>query len=442
MNSPYERCQIYERILDHINEGVFVVDRDMRITYFNAAAERITGFSAAEAIGEYCYDILRSTYCPTACALKESLESGLHVGERELTIYSRDQREIPVSVSTSPLRDEDGNLIAGVETFRDLSLIHFLREEIQESHTHHDIITKNPTLLDMIGHLPDIAQSDLPVLIEGESGTGKELFAQAIHRLSIRQDKRLVRLNCAAIPDNLIESELFGYRKGAFTGAYQNKPGKFNLADAGTLFMDEIGELSPHVQAKLLRVLEDGCVEAIGALEPEQVNFRLISATHRSLSSMVESNLFRQDLYYRIGVIRIPLPPLRERREDIPLLIDHFIQILNAQLGKSVERLSPDACKLLMDYDFPGNIRQLRNILEHAFVLCHGKTIRSNHFPSEIRASGRKTSIPGGSNLREIERETLRMAMKRSGGNITRAAEDLGIHRTTLWRKLNKYGIK
>jgi len=276
------------------------------------------------------------------------------------------------------------------------------------------------------------------VLIVGESGTGKELFAHAIHKLSRRKDGPLIKVNCSALPETLLESELFGYVKGAFTDAKKDKPGRFKLAEGGTIFLDEIGDVSVAVQVKLLRVIEQKEFEPLGATYTEKVDVRIIAATNRDLEEMVKDGRFREDLYYRLNVMKVELPPLRERRDDIPLLVEHFIQKYNKKMGKEIEGVSEEAMRLLLNHTYPGNVRELENILEHAFILCKGRIILPEHLPHYLHAKA--PSLPAAS-LREWEREMIKEALRRSGGNITSAARELGIHRTTLWRKMKKYHL-
>ncbi len=425
-------------ILDSIADGVFTVDRDWRITSFNRAAERITGFKREEAIGQYCYEIFRSDHCLERCPLRETMETGKEIVNKEVRVLDRFNRTVPVSVSTAVLRNERGEIIGGVETFRDLSLLKELEEEIREKYTFQDMVSRNPRMMELFRILPDIAQSDVTVLIVGESGTGKELFAHAIHKLSRRKDGPLIKVNCSALPETLLESELFGYVRGAFTDAKKDKPGRFKLAEGGTIFLDEIGDVSVAVQVKLLRVIEQKEFEPLGATYTEKVDVRIIAATNRDLEEMVKDGRFREDLYYRLNVMKVELPPLRERRDDIPLLVEHFIQKYNKKMGKEIEGVSEEAMRLLLNHTYPGNVRELENILEHAFILCKGRIILPEHLPHYLHAKA--PSLPAAS-LREWEREMIKEALRRSGGNITRAARELGIHRTTLWRKMKKYHL-
>ena len=433
-------------ILESIADGVFTIDHDFRITSFNRAAEEITRFSREEALGQYCREIFRANVCFEGCALKETLATGQNLVNREITILNAENEELPVSISTAVLRDGDGNFVGGVETFRDLSLLKQLAREAEQRYSFQDILSKHPAFLRLFDILPDIAQSQASVLIQGDSGTGKELVARAIHNLSVRKDRRLIVVNCGALPDNLLESELFGYVKGAFTDARQDKPGRFQLADQGTLFLDEIGDISPAMQVKLLRVLQEGTFEPLGSTTTRRVDVRIIAATSRNIPGLIESGQFRQDLYYRLNVMTIDLPPLRDRREDIPLLLNHYIQHFNQTTGKQIQFVHTDALRILLDYDFPGNVRELRNILEHAFVLCKGTEIMTACLPGYLVPANSAAEPPErrsqASSLHDLEIQTIRATLNQCNGNKTQAANALGIDRSTLWRKLKRYNIR
>ena len=290
--------------------------------------------------------------------------------------------------------------------------------------------------------LPQIAESDSTVLIEGASGTGKELFARAIHNLSRRREKRFVALNCGALPDTLLESELFGYKAGAFTDARQDKLGRFALANGGTLLLDEIGDISPAMQVRLLRVLQERVYEPLGSVEPVKTDVRIIAATNKDLSKLVRKGIFREDLFYRIHVIRLTLPNLRDRREDIPLLVEHFIAKFNRLQGKDVVGVSDEVLARLMEHDYPGNVRELENIIEHAFVLCRGALIELAHLPPQLRGTAEATSPNiAGMTLEAMERFVIADALRRNDGNRAAAARQLGINASTLFRKLKSLGI-
>ncbi|MCG6946825.1 MAG: sigma 54-interacting transcriptional regulator [Deltaproteobacteria bacterium] len=435
-------------ILDSIADGVFTVDHEGRITSFNKAAETITGFSKKEAVGQYCHEIFRSNLCFEACALKHTAETTEPIVNLEVNVLNRDNREIPISISTAVVRDEKGKVVGAVETFRDLSLIKELRKEISSSYSFHDILGRSKSMLDLFHILPDIAQSDATVLIEGESGTGKELFAAAIHNLSTRKDRPLIKVNCAALPETLLESELFGYKKGAFTDARRDKPGRFRQANGGTMLLDEIGDMSKGTQVKLLRVLEQKEFEPLGSTMTEKVDVRIIAATNRDLMEMMHRREFREDLFFRINVIRLSIAPLRERREDIPLLIDHFMERINLKQSKQIKKVSPSALRLLLNYDFPGNVRELENIIEHAIILTKGIEIQPRNLPSYL-TNKQRDPLPRAeiseeqdlAVLEKIERDLVASALERNGGNTGAAAKELGIHRTTLWRKMKRYHL-
>ena len=428
-------------ILDSIADGVFTTDTENIITSFNKAAESITGFSKAEALGQYCFDIFRANICQNACALRKTIQTGKPIVNLEVNILNKEGRRVPISISTAVLKDESDNLIGGVETFRDLSQIEALKKELNKQYTFEDIVSKNHQIQRIFSILPDIAESDSTVLIQGPNGSGKELFARAIHNLSNRKDGHYIAVNCGALPDTLLESELFGYVKGAFTDARADKPGRFARAKGGTLFLDEVGDTSPAFAVKLMRVLEEKEYEPLGAARTVKADVRIIAATNKDLQSLVESGEFREDLYYRLNVVKIELPPLKERREDIPLLIDHFVNQFNLKMGKSITGVSDAVLSLLMRYEFPGNIRELENIIEHAFVLCKGNFIELEDLPTDLLKTkqnySKQTDLP----LESAEAETILRILEKYDGNRLKTAQELGIDRTTLWRKMKKYGL-
>ncbi len=430
----------YDPILDSIADGVFTVDAEWRIQSFNRAAERITGTPRDEAVGRPCWEVFRASICESACALRQTMASGEPIVDRHAFIVDVTGEEIPISISTALLRDASGAVIGGVETFRDLSVEEELRRELNGRSVFSDMLSKNHVVQDIFNLVPDIAESGSTVLIQGESGTGKELLARAIHDNSLRSDGPLVVVNCAAIPDTLLESELFGHVAGAFTDAKRDKPGRFELARGGTIFLDEIGDVSPALQSRLLRVLQDGSYEPLGSVETRTSDARVIAATNRNIGELVDSGDFRQDLYYRINVIVLELPPLRERREDIPLLVDHFIAKFNRLRDRELVGVEPRVLDALMCHDYPGNIRELENIIEHAFVTCRRGTIRMRHLPARLRSDGtdRSAGLPS---LREVERNFVLTALERHDWDRQSTAADLGVHRTTLWRMMRRLGI-
>lgn len=437
--------QIFNIIFDSIADGVFTINKDRVITSFNRAAEKIIGISRKEAIGHYCYDVLRANICQTSCALEKTLKTGKQTINFPVNVLNSEGEEIPISISTAILRDEKGKIIGGVETFRDLSAIEELKKRLSRQYTFEDIISTNHEIQKIFNILPEIAESDSTALIQGPSGSGKELFARAIHNLSNRRKKPYIVVNCGALPDTLLESELFGYVKGAFTDARKDKPGRFARAEGGTIFLDEVGSISPALQVRLLRVLQEKEYEPLGATAPLKADVRVVAATNKNLADLVKEGTFRDDLYYRLNVIKIELPPLCQRREDIPLLIEHFIRSFNHKKGKNISGVSNDVLDFLMGYDFPGNIRELENIIEHAFVLCRGAVIEIEHLPKELVEGFRPRSreakkLPN--RFQKAEAEVIIETLQKYKGHRARAAEELGVDKSTLWRKMKKFGIK
>jgi len=430
-------------ILDSINEGVFTIGLDWRITSFNRAAEKATGVPRQDAIHRPCRKIFQANICQKQCALKQTFETGQPVVNANAFIVNHQGQRVPIRVSTAILKNEDGEIIGGVETFQDLSQIQQLQKELHSSYTFADIIGRSPEMQRLFDILPQISKSNSNVLIEGASGTGKELFARALHNLSPRKKHRFVPVNCAALPDTLLESELFGHRAGAFTDARRDKAGRFTLAHKGTIFLDEIGDISPAMQIRLLRVLQDGLIEPLGAEQPVPVDVRVVAATNKSLSDLVQKGIFRGDLYYRIRVIQLKLPDLCRRREDIPLLIEHLLEKFNRLQEKNITSVSTEVMARLMEHPYPGNVRELENIIEQAFVLCRGMTIELHHLPPELRpAAAADSKTLNNMSLRAMERVMITEALRRHGGNRKAAARDLGINPSTLYRKTKALHIQ
>ncbi len=433
-------------ILDSIADGVFTVDRNWRITSFNRAAEEITGWPREDAMGKSCSDIFHSSICGKNCAIAESLYKGAPVANRSITIRNSSGAKIPISISAAPLTDHEGNIIGGVETFRDLTAITTLRQQLSQKYTFDAIISKSTSMQRLFSILPDIARSPSTVLILGESGTGKELVARALFNASERKDKPFVVVNCAALPETLLESELFGYKAGAFTDARKDKLGRFAAAEGGTLFLDEIGDIPGSVQVKLLRVLQEKVYEPLGSNAPVKADVRIITATNRDLQALVKEGNFRDDLFYRLNVVKISLPPLRERKEDIPLLIEHFIKKYAAQQGKDIVGIANGALTLLMRYDFPGNIRELENIIEYSFILCDGGYIQPQHLPEPFATGNEELPTTpacenGPQSLEDIEKQAIILSLEKNHWRKMTTCRELGISKDTLRRKIERYGL-
>jgi len=440
-------------ILDSISDGVFTIDNNWKITSFNHAAQKITGISKKDAIGRHCWEVLHSNMCEQECTLKKTMEESRPFMNSSGYIITNEKKKIPITVSTSILLDADDIVIGAVETFRDHSLVEQLRKELSTKVKVEDIISNSSTMDNILQILPQVADSDSSVLIDGETGTGKELLARAIHNMSPRNNKSFIAINCGALPDTLLESELFGYKKGAFTNAFKDKPGHFSLANGGTIFLDEIAETSPAFQVSLLRVLQEHEFTALGALKKEKTNIRIIAATNKNLTQLVSQNKFRQDLYYRINVIRLSLPPLRHRMEDIPFLVDKFIQKMNIRQEKFIQGIDKRVLHVLMSHDFPGNIRELENIIEHAFVLCSDGYIKLKHLPGFLsipsNINGSFDNNNSEHNNDEFDKDPVKIAqtklivdaLKRNKNNKSAAAKDMGIHKSTLFRRIKKLKI-
>jgi PAS domain S-box-containing protein len=430
----------FEAVIRSITDGVFTVDKDWRITCFNPAAEKITGVPKSEAMGQKCYEVFKSNICKDACAMQYTIETAHPVVNLMVYITDRNGAQVPVSVSTALFRDNKGELIGGVETFRDLRQVEELQKKIEAKYSFEDIISKNKKIRKILDILPTVAISESSVLITGETGTGKELFARALHNLSGRAGKAFIAVNCGGFPETLIESELFGYEAGAFTGAQKAKPGRFKLAEGGTLFLDEIGDLPSLLQVKLLRVLQEKAYEPLGGIQTQKADVRIVAATNRNLEAMVAEGTFRQDLYYRVNVIKLEIPPLRHRMEDVPLLIDHFLGHFSTLQNKDINGVSPRALNILMRHNYPGNIRELDNIIEHGCVLCQGGMIRTENLPDWIHQP--TETLGADLSLEEVEKQFIISVLKKNDWNRLATANDLKIHKTTLFRKIKKLDIQ
>jgi PAS domain S-box-containing protein len=432
-----------DTILNSINEGVFTVDRNLTITSFNHAAERITRVNRDDALGRPCCEVFRANICENACAMRQTLASDRPMVNIRAHIVTGTGTQIPIRLSTAPLREKDGTVVGGVETFQDLTQVEQLRKALEARYTFEDIIGRSPAMTSLFRIMPQIAESDSTVLIVGASGTGKELFARAIHNLSARKHKPFIAVNCAALPDTLLESELFGYKRGAFTDARKDKPGRFELAQGGTILLDEIGDISPAMQVRLLRTLQEKRIEPLGSVRPVRIDVRIVAATHHRLEALVAEQRFRKDLFYRIRVVQLRLPDLRQRRMDIPLLIDHMVAKFNRLKDKDIAGVSEAVLLRLMTHDYPGNVRELENIIEHAFVLCRSGLIEMHHLPPELGSASRpgRPAHTNAQTLRAMEKLMIYDALQRQRGNRRRAAKELGIDTSTLYRKIRDLKI-
>ncbi len=450
-------------VLRSMSDAIITVDAHNRVTSMNAAAEAMTGIPEAGAIGKKCSEVVRMDICLNRCPFKDVWERGETVVEFNVVLEDGVGRHLPISMCTSLLKNEAGEKIGVIHSIRDirpvLRLIHALQRSEQEIARKEnslrtlmlerqerlgDIIAKSPRMVEIFELIQAVAKSDVTVLIDGESGTGKELIASAIHALGRRASGPFIKVSCAALPETLLESELFGHVRGAFTGAIRDKPGRFEWADKGTIFLDEVGDMSPCIQVKLLRVLQDREFERVGGTRTIKVDVRVIAATNRNLPKAIQEGGFREDLFYRLNVVPITVPPLRERKEDIPLLVDHILEKLAAKVQRRGLKASPEAVELLMNHNWPGNVRELENALEFALTRTDDDTISPQFLPPWIeRRDERADRLPKplGKIVEEMEREEIVRKLVLCQGKVGTAANALGLGRTTLWRKMKRYQI-
>jgi PAS domain S-box-containing protein len=450
-----EYNKYWKSVVDTIADGMMVVDPKGIIVTVNNAMARITGYGRDELIGQPC-SVLNCDICSGVKAHGGDQHCQLfkvgQIRRRKCLLRKKNGEPLQVFKNGVVLRDETGQLVGGVETFTDLSelvakeqVITRLRQQLSGKDGFHGILGKSPAMQRVFDLISSAAQSEASVIIYGESGTGKEMVAAAIHKLGPRRQRPFIKVNCAALTESLLESELFGHVRGAFTGAERTRVGRFEAANGGDIFLDEIGDLPLSTQVKLLRVLQEKEIEKVGDHQPISIDVRVMAATNKDLRLLMEQGRFREDLFYRIGVIPIHLPPLRERRKDIPLLTDSFIYRLRLKTDKPISGMSKEALELLMRYHWPGNVRELINVIEYAFVLCHQGEIMRDHLPEEI-----VLGIPLRSRTKQAEwqlsaagqREKLLEALASAGGKKSEAAKILGISRVTLWKRLKAYGIQ
>ncbi|HEY4755536.1 MAG TPA: sigma 54-interacting transcriptional regulator [Ignavibacteriaceae bacterium] len=426
-------------------EGTFTIDKDWNITSFNDSAVKITGHKKSESIGKKCWEIFNSAICRNGCHMEQTMQKGKTMIGNELEILNKNGTRIPIRVNSGILLNNKGEKVGAVETFIDISEIKNLSSHLDEKFKYENIVGKNKEIKQIISVLESVAQTDSSVLITGESGTGKEIAARAIHLNSGRRAGPFIAINCSAFAETLIESELFGHEKGAFTGAIKTKVGRFELAQGGTLFLDEIGDLSIAAQTKFLRVLETREFERVGGNKTIKLNARIIAATNKILSEEILAGKFREDLFYRINVMNVHLPPLRERKDDLPLLVNHFIEQFNLTFGKNIKQFSSSAYDYIEEYEWPGNIRELENVIEHCFILCNGDIIQAEHLPKRLKSIANtnfgKTNQNEANNFKAVEKELIMSVLNRNNQNRTKSAKELGVDPSTLWRKMKKLEI-
>jgi PAS domain S-box-containing protein len=440
----WQQSNVLEAVFDQLSDALVMYDRDHCITGMNRAAEKMFGVSADEMVGHNCRDVFRCSDCEQSCGFVEGLNAAPVVSHGTVRLHTEEGRERLVLIRTSQIYDDTGEVEGVVATVKDIT------DEVAPMKR--EVIAASPAMREVLGFVRKVAGSEAnTILLEGENGTGKDLVAKTLHYQSLRQAEPFIAINCAAIPDTLLESELFGYEKGAFTDARSQKRGLFELADKGTLFLDEIGEIPLILQAKLLRVLEESTFRRLGGLKDIQVDVRFVAATNKNLREAVKEGAFRQDLYFRLNVIQIYIPALRDRPEDIEPLAQFFIEHYNRKFKRRIEGVTPDARKLLIAHDWPGNVRELRNAIERAMILEDSSLITAASLPIAVSRSEPMTAVPGGGDIEipanglslvDNERQLVAKALDKTSGNQTQAARLLRITRDTLRYKMKKYNLR
>lgn len=425
-----------DEILDSIGEGLLTVDKNFKINFFNRAAEQITGYNREEVLNQFCKNVFKCELCEAKCPIGIILESGNPIYDFRSSMEIKDGSRVPIKLNAAILKNDSEQPIGGVISFRDLSEIESIRNEIGTSGNFYGIIGHGKSMQDIFRLIEEISESDAAVLIQGESGTGKELVANAIQATSRRKSKPFVKINCAVFPETLLASELFGHIKGAFTDAIKDRPGRFELADEGTIFLDEIAEMPLQTQVQLLRVLQEGTFERVGESIQRKTDVRVIAATNINITEALKTNKLREDLFYRLNVIPITIPPLRERKEDIPHLVNSIVKEYSKVYNKVINDVDDNVLEVLMQYTWPGNVRELENVIEFMVVRCKNEIIKMENLPSGI-----KPNIKSNRATIEFKRENpseLIQLLEKHKWNKTKVAEELGIGRTTLWRLLKK----
>ncbi|MCL5934950.1 MAG: sigma 54-interacting transcriptional regulator [Firmicutes bacterium] len=429
-----------ENVLDNLEEGIIAHDLNRKIFFFNRTGEKITGFKREEVIGRDCHDAFEQKLCGEQCSFCGNTLAPFNHKMYPVHILTKDDRPKRLEMSVVSMKDENDQIVGVLASIRDTTRIMELERRLQETQSFAGIIGRDEKMLQFFDLILDLAHSDCPVLILGETGTGKELFANAIHGESRRAGRPFIPVNCGALPENILESELLGHVRGSFTGAIRDKKGRFEMANGGTIFLDEVADLTPQSQVKLLRVLQEGTFERVGGEKTIKVDVRVISATNKDLKKEVEKGTFRQDLYYRLCVVPIILPPLRERRNDIPILAEHFLKNFASKNGRQNIAFSPEALVAMLDYPWPGNVRELQNAILYTLVKCKRDVVEVYHLPPEITARSCNTQPDTGRESR-LDVFTVKLALKKTGGNKAQAARLLGVGRATLYRFIAREGL-
>lgn len=455
------RRLVISKVLDEIPLGVAILDNNNNLVFFNRALESLTGFVSSESYGIQCSHVLRCNHCFQGCPVRQLNEENRSV-TTESNIINKNREKIPIRITSSLLLDEDEKRLGYIETFEDVRVLEAECSKVDRVFKLDDMIGRSPQMLRIFHMIPVIAQTDSSVLITGQTGTGKDMLAEAIHKASDRSKGPFVKVNCGALPETLLESELFGHQKGAFTGAYENRLGRFRLAHNGTLLLTEIGDLPLALQVKLLSFLDDKVVYPLGSSKGVHVDVRVVAATNRNLEEMAHEGRFRRDLLFRLNVIRMELPPLHDRKEDISTLLNHFLRVMSLKFRNRVKTFSTEARELLLNFRYPGNVRELRNIVEYSVNVCDGESVEMKHLPAylseppdtpgENEPSVSKTTEEDSDpvavfkldypNWRAAEKKMILEAMIKAKGSRTRAAAILGWGRSTLWRKMKRLGIE